>query len=424
MFSCNRNKILLLVLLSTILTGFFTGYILSKTRKKLVNVDETYFSAAVQVFNEVKNNIFQVRNLRPPETLELKVVDVNWVKRTWGTPSVKSLEEEIKVKEKIYKILNMISEEVNLSQVKISETGYFIAASFEGKIYVVKENFNPFDKERAREIFAHEITHVLQSQYFEIPQPKTYDEKQALSALIEGDAGLTAKFYLNFTRKNKAMGKKEVCMKTETVSVYFTPEVNQRTVEYASPSSQIPRPLLMLWMFPYDYGEKFVRKLYWEGGWEMVNNAYSKAPMSTEQVMHPEKYIKHESFLKPDAPTLNESGWLLKRKDRMGEHFIYVMLTTWLNDSSAREAAEGWNGDNLTFDEKENNYSLIWKICWDTEEDLKEFREAYMALLRGINASEINKKTWITNKSKIIYQEQSKCCLIIIFKSETQFPAS
>ena len=46
--------------------------------------------------------------------------------------------------------------------------------------------------------------------------------------------------------------------------------------------------------FPYLAGSTWVSGLWASGGWDAVNAAYDQPPASTEQVLHPEKYVSGE----------------------------------------------------------------------------------------------------------------------------------
>jgi hypothetical protein len=57
-------------------------------------------------------------------------------------------------------------------------------------------------------------------------------------------------------------------------------------------------------IFPYLQGSEWVRQLYRKGGWTMVSNAFTRLPLSTEQVLHPEKYFNYERPIKIVLPDL------------------------------------------------------------------------------------------------------------------------
>ena len=43
-----------------------------------------------------------------------------------------------------------------------------------------------------------------------------------------------------------------------------------------------------------------------ENSWEAVNSVYLKPPVSTEQILHPDKYLAGEEPLVPTIPDLGE----------------------------------------------------------------------------------------------------------------------
>ena len=65
-------------------------------------------------------------------------------------------------------------------------------------------------------------------------------------------------------------------------------------------------------MFPYEAGLEFVSTLYLEGGYPAVDDAFLDPPQSTEQILHPEKYLAGETPQVVTLPPLTEtlvSGW-------------------------------------------------------------------------------------------------------------------
>jgi hypothetical protein len=75
---------------------------------------------------------------------------------------------------------------------------------------------------------------------------------------------------------------------------------------------QAPRVIRESLLFPYQEGLNWTRALYKEGGWSQVSQAFTNLPQSTEQIMHPEKYLAHEAPVKVTLPDitnfLNASG--------------------------------------------------------------------------------------------------------------------
>ncbi|MEM2986723.1 MAG: hypothetical protein QXV60_01320, partial [Nitrososphaerota archaeon] len=342
---------------------------------------DEYRKESEKIFHNVLSNIKEVRGLEPPNDSRIEIVTIDWVKENWGKRQVEISLKEIEIKEEIYKALFLISENVSLKETTIKQSGYVLAATSGGVIYIVREYFNPYDLEKAYEILSHEITHIIQGKYFKAPSLKTHDEIQAWSALIEGDAGLTSKKFIERIKENKI-----------GLSLLFFKSYNSKNA------------LDEILFFPYKYGENFVLFLYNLGGWNKVNQAYENIPKSTEQILHPEKYLIYEEPIKVDGIKLNISEWSIAKTETYGEYFLRIMLSNWIGEDLSEKAAEGWGGDNFTFYIRENNvsnYVFFWKIVWDREEDALEFYNCFREMMNKTNSIEIIKDVW-KNKNRFL----------------------
>ncbi|MEM1575342.1 MAG: hypothetical protein QW755_05485 [Nitrososphaerota archaeon] len=378
-----RKRILVLTIILSILIGFifsFYYYEIKNFLSEIIFPDE-YRKESEKIFQNVLSNIKEVRGLEPPNDSRIEIVTIDWVKENWGKKQVEISLKEIEIKEEIYKALFLIPENISLKEATIKQSGYVLAATSGGVIYIVREYFNPYDLEKAYEILSHEITHIIQSKYFKTPSLKTHDEIQAWSALIEGDAGLTSKKFIERIKEDKI-----------NLSLLFSKSYNSKNV------------LDEILFFPYKYGENFVLFLYNLGGWNKVNQAYENIPKSTEQILHPEKYLIYEEPIKVDGIKLNISEWSIAKTETYGEYFLRIMLSNWIDENLSEKAAEGWGGDNFTFYIRENNvsnYVFFWKIVWDIEEDALEFYNCFREMMNKTNSIEIIKDVW-KNKNRFL----------------------
>ncbi len=376
-----RKRILALTIILSILAGFifsFYYYEIKFFLNEIIFPDE-YRKESEKIFHNVLFNIEEVRGLKPPNDSRIEIVTLDWVKENWGKKQVEVSLKEIEIKEEIYKALFIIPENASLKETTIKQSGYILAATSGGVIYIVREYFNPYDIEKAYEILSHELTHIIQGKYFKTPFLKTHDEMQAWSALIEGDAGLTSKKFIE-KMKEKKIG----------LSLLFLENYKNNALDE-------------ILFFPYKYGEKFVLFLYNIGGWNKVNQAYENIPKSTEQILHPEKYLIYEEPIKVNGILLNISDWSIAKTDTYGEYFLRIMLSNWIDENLSEKAAEGWGGDNFTFYIRENisNYIFFWKIVWDKEEDALEFYNCFKKMMEKTNSSMIIKDVW-KNKSRFL----------------------
>ena len=388
-----RKRVLVLTIILSILIGFIFSFYYYKIKNLLSEIifPDEYRKESEKIFHNVLFNIKEVRGLEPPNNSRLEIVTIDWVKENWGKRQVEISLKEIEIKEEIYKALFLIPENISLKETTIKQSGYVLAATSEGIIYIVREYFNPYDSEKAYEILSHELTHIIQGKYFKTPSLKTHDETQAWLALIEGDAGLTSKKFIEKMKESKI-----------GLSLLFLENYKKNALDE-------------ILFFPYKYGEKFVLFLYNLGEWDKINQAYENIPKSTEQILHTEKYLIYEEPIKVDGVILNISEWSIVKTETYGEYFLRIMLSNWIDENLSEKAAEGWGGDNFTFYIKENtsNYIFFWKIAWDKEEDALEFYNYFREMMNKTNSIEIIKDVW-KYKSRFLSIKISKNEILLI----------
>ena len=102
--------------------------------------------------------------------------------------------------------------------------------------------------------------------------------------------------------------------------------------------------------FSYFAGQRFVERLYAAGGrsWRLVNRALAaRPPVSTEQVMHPEKYLANERPLTVTLPAASAAlgpGWRRTSAGTVGEFDTLQLFRLGLGADPATRAAAGWGG--------------------------------------------------------------------------------
>ena len=147
--------------------------------------------------------------------------------------------------------------------------------------------------ESQKPVMAHELTHALQDQHFNLRRfekwpPGDSDAELAAHALIEGDATLAMTIYM---------------AKNPMVALAFSRSLTTgvSTEQY----DQAPRAMRETLIFPYINGLEWATQLYKRGGWPTVSNAFTRLPLSSEQILHPEKYFNYERPVKVVLPDLS-----------------------------------------------------------------------------------------------------------------------
>jgi len=219
-------------------------------------------------------------------------------------------------------------------------------------------------------VMAHELTHALQDQHFNLKRFEKWqkgeaDAELAAHALIEGDATLAMTQYLE---------------KHPMIALAFIRSSQELSAEQFK---QAPRALRESLLFPYQEGSLWAAHIYKRGGWAMVSKAFAKLPQSTEQILHADKYFAYEAPVKLTLPNFTPAlgpGWKRIDNDVNGEWGYYLALDEYLNDLTvSKRAAAGWGGDRFAIYEgpRPSDVFLAQFTAWDTTADATEFFDAY-----------------------------------------------
>ncbi len=222
--------------------------------------------------------------------------------------------------------------------------------------------------------YAHEYAHALQDVQFDLQglsaRADTFDAGKAVAALREGDANLTEYLFyetLPFERQALLAAALEKVIEEFSMS----PE-----------AARAPRIITETFGWEHSVGPAFVFRLYLEGGFGAIDQAYRDPPRSTEQILHPQKYLSGEApddILLPDLKAALGAGWREKDAGVLGELLTKIYLDTFLSEGRAIEAAAGWGGDAYTLLEDDGGRVLLaMRYSWDTTADAQEFFQAYL----------------------------------------------
>ncbi|MEO7971695.1 MAG: hypothetical protein ABI698_10380 [bacterium] len=290
--------------------------------------------------------------------------------------------------------------------------------------------------ETQKPVMAHELTHALQDQHFNLRRFQKWphgdsDAQLAAHSLIEGDATLAMMVYM---------------AKNPLVALAFTRSLS--TGVSTEQFNQAPRALRESLIFPYLQGSQWATSVYKRDGFAGLSKAFTNLPLSTEQILHPEKYFTYERPLKITLPELSSllnkaaaaNGgspvslrspfgtqysalstsplWHRIDSDVNGEWGYYLLLDQFLNSpAESRRAAAGWAGDRYdVYEGPEPGQALIAQIsAWDTEADAREFFDAYVKrtelrypnlklLTDSQHPTSDTLKTWQTNEGQVVME--------------------
>ena len=276
---------------------------------------------------------------------------------------------------------SMLTEEVagfydpdHKRMVLIVEDGPAKPPSFLGSLLGVKV---AFDKAEQKTTLAHELTHALQDQLYDLNAMEEGikdddDMLLAFSALVEGDATLL--MFVEADGEQNVSHMDPVAMRaTFNIMSWMLPLAGGKTFRSAPP---IFRESLV---FPYFQGMLFVLAVAGEGGWEAIHEVYATPPLSTEQILHPDKYLREvdvpQQVILPELADVLPDDWQRLGGNCLGELQTRILLKRVPGSSVA---AAGWDGDRYdVYRNAAGNLALVYASVWDSPGDAQEFAAAY-----------------------------------------------
>ena len=228
--------------------------------------------------------------------------------------------------------------------------------------------------------YAHEFTHALQDEAFDLKNGLKLDEEYclqdseycaAVQALVEGDATLTETLW--FLEHSTNQDKRDIL---ELYDSYQSPIFDSAPVFLQED-----------FLFAYSQGLEFVQSLYEDGGFSAVDAAYLNPPLSTEQILHPDRY-PDDIPARLDLPDFSEKlgeGWEEIDRNSLGGWYTYLLLAKAyescfrIDEDQAKISAEGWGGDQyLVYQNSDKSQGiLVYRSDWDTEFEALEFWEQF-----------------------------------------------
>ena len=150
-------------------------------------------------------------------------------------------------------------------------------------------------------------------------------------------------------------------------------------------TDKIPSFIMDSMMAVYLKGAGFVFAVH-EQGWPAVEKLYAEyPPQSTEQILHPEKWLAREAPTAFKWPSFEKvavlKDWELLDDDVLGEFQWRSVFKEQGLAAEAESAAAGWDGDRYAvFKRKDSKATLLLlRTRWDSEKEAKEFAERLSA---------------------------------------------
>jgi hypothetical protein len=213
-----------------------------------------------------------------------------------------------------------------------------------------------------RTTIAHELTHALDDQHFDLDRPE-YDDADdevgfGFGALVEGNARRVEDAYVATLSDEERLDAA-----AEELALGGDLDLGD-----------VPLVLIRLISAPYGLGQSFVDTLIDEGGQSALDAAFAAPPRTSEQVIEPAAYREGEARIEVPAPS---AGGAVVDEGVAGQLLIELVLADELGEDQAREAAEGWGGDWVVGWRDGERSCASLSVVGDDSGETTELREAF-----------------------------------------------
>jgi hypothetical protein len=207
-----------------------------------------------------------------------------------------------------------------------------------------------------RMVMAHELTHALEDQHFNIePWVKAArpneDAELAREAVLEGSAMAAMVDYLL-----QGTGRSLKDLPDIDPAMFLGDLASTPTMAKAPP---FIRDALV---FPYLAGLQFSVAVLKGKGWEALPGIFERPPASTQQILHPGIYRAGTAAPEVKLPVIDKmlgSDWSKLEENLLGEFGWKEVLKQFLGQDRAKPLASAWAGDRYAVYEHKKTKRLV-----------------------------------------------------------------
>jgi hypothetical protein len=226
----------------------------------------------------------------------------------------------------------------------------------------------------------HELAHALADQNFPIQKfsNKAEDNTEsslAREAVVEGQASWLM-IEVGARRAGKTLGD------PKTARELLETDASAQSSDYPV-FNKAPLYLRRTLMFPYDDGEKFQQAVFLRKGKDAFAEVFRDPPVSTAQIIHPERYFDHVALASPELPKPAPHAKPFV-SGSMGELETRILLEQYIDARTAENLGPKLKGSEYRLDKAKtgDRTTLVYLSEWSDAESASQYFEAYQTVLR------------------------------------------
>lgn len=263
--------------------------------------------------------------------------------------------------EAFLRVLGLVTDDVDLAAVAASIEDKAILGFYdpiEAALYVRGTALGPFEEL----IVVHELTHALEDQHFGLDRrrldERSDESSDSFLALVEGSAVVVEQRFL----ESLPPEQRRVAEAGEEAAAQL--------------SADLPEAIDALFGYPYREGPAFVDRILAAGGPRRLDATLVEPPVTSEQVLHPERFLAGEG---PKPVGRPRADGRVEDSGVLGERVLALVLAGAVGPSAGSRAAAGWGGDRYVVWSSDRRTCIRWNLVMDTPTDTAELVSALRA---------------------------------------------
>lgn len=290
-----------------------------------------------------------------------------------------STPEELRIEELSLKKFGFVPQDFDLAKNTVDLLTEQAAAFYDyhkKKLYIT--DWAPSSMREAA--LVHELAHALADQHFHldrfIRQGRDDDDlSMARMAVMEGQAT-----WLMSEATERRAGQS---LKDSEAAVELMSKAMESGGEQYPVFESTPLYLRRTLVFPYTQGMLFQNAVVRKLDDDAFAEVFRRPPVSTQQILHPEKYFAHVMPSRPELPQFSRRGYKRLALGTMGELDHAILIELFRDEREAERIAPHWRGGVYALEESKAEHRVVleYAVEWENADWARRFFEVYQASL-------------------------------------------
>ncbi|MEN6605713.1 MAG: hypothetical protein ABFD60_00590 [Bryobacteraceae bacterium] len=371
-------KKLLAGLLLFLLLPMWVASATAETQVVRLGQGDELFAQIEQLLTELK----EITGLEPLKKIDYAMIDKAHVKKFLDDRIREYIKpEEIRAEELTLKKFGFVPQDYDLAKATVELMTEQAAALYDfrkKKLFVIESAPDALQQIA----LVHELAHALADQHFNLEKyvdlaNQSDDSATARMAVMEGQATWLMSEYLA-RRTGQSLSTSPAILRLMSGAA----EMAQGQFPVFDAAPLYMRETLL---FPYSKGMLFQHAVYEKYGKKAFSEVFRNPPVSSQQILHPEKYFEGA---KPTEPALqsvpSEKEFKELTEGYVGELDHAILLRQYAGQDAADSISTHWKGGRykLLEHKKDRRAVLCYASEWDTAQIAKAYFAHYQTVLK------------------------------------------